>query len=92
MIEPLRMRVLLVMRDEPGFRVERLAMFVEIPVLLARNVRVVRVRQRNGEAPGSMGGIILLARELVELLRGQEHDLVVIFHLVGGLGDAGAGH
>ncbi len=91
-IEPLRMRVLLVMPDKSGLRVERLAMFVEIPELLARHVRVMRMRQRNGEAPGPMDGIVLFARKLIELLRGQEHDLVVIFHLVGGLGDAGAGH
>ena len=42
-IQTLRMHILLVMWDERSFRIERLAILVEIPVLLARNIRIVRV-------------------------------------------------
>ncbi|MCY1238204.1 hypothetical protein D9M72_509290 [compost metagenome] len=49
------------------------------------------MREGDGQAPGATVGVVVFARQLVELLVGEEGDLVVIFHLVGDLGDAGAG-
>ena len=42
-IEPLGMRVLLIIRNEPGHRFERLAVLVEVPILPPRHIGIVRV-------------------------------------------------
>ncbi|MNE82951.1 hypothetical protein D3C80_1797240 [compost metagenome] len=68
-----------------------LAILVEIPEFLARDIGVVRMGEGNRQAPGAPAGVVVFARQLVELLIGEEGDLVVILHLVGDLGNAGAG-
>ena len=85
------MRVLPIEGDEADLGIERLAVFVEVPILPARDVGVVRMAEGYGQAPRPRIRLVGMARQLVELLRREEGDLVVIFDLVGGFGDAGAG-
>ena len=85
------MRILLLLRDEADLRVERLAILVEVPVFPTRHIGVVGMAEGDGQAPGTALRFVRRAGVVVELLRGVEGDLVVILHLVGDLGDAGAG-
>ena len=56
LVEPLRMRVLLVIGDEADFRFERRAILVEVPVLPPRHIGIVRMGEGDGQAPGPVRG------------------------------------
>ena len=85
--QPLTVGVLAVASDRRDGRVEFRAVGVEVPELPACDVGVVRVGEGNGQAPRPR---VVAARQVVKLAGRLVGDLVVIFELVGDLGDAGA--
>src|SRR5690606_3028434 len=78
LVEALRMRILLLIRDEPDCRLKRRAVLVQIPVLPPSHERIVRMGEGHHKAPRPAPRIVGNARKLVELLVGVESDLVVI--------------
>ena len=82
------MRILIRIGDGADLGLKVVAIFVEVPVFPARHVGIMRVGEADGEAPRA---IVCAARQIVELARRVVGNLVVIFHLVGYLGNAGAG-
>ena len=69
--------------------VEVSAVLIEVPEVLPGDIGVVRMGEAHREMPGPR---IVAARQIVELLRREVGHLVVVFELVGDLGDARAGH
>src|SRR5690606_14010135 len=92
LVQALRMRVLLGIGNEADFRFQRRAILVQVPVFAPRDIGVVWMGEGNRQAPGAPRGIVGSARKFVEFLLGVEGYFVVIFHLVGDLGDARAGN
>ena len=87
-VEALGVGVLLFEGEGGDGRFEGGAVGVEVPEAAAADIGVVGVGEADGEAPGAVVGA---AGELVDSLDGEVCDFVVVFHLVGGFGDAGVG-
>ena len=85
--DALCMRVVVVVVHRRNLRQQVLAVFVEVPVLLAGDIRIVRVGEADRQAERA---VVFAAAVVVDLAHGLEGDIVVIFHLVGNLGNAGA--
>ncbi len=82
-----RMRVLRLVGDRRPAGVEMRAILVEVPIFPPRHVRVVRMGEADGQHPGAR---IEAAAGIIDLARRVIGDLVVIFELIGDLGDARA--
>ena len=80
--------VLVLVAKVRHLRQQMLATLVQVPEPLARHVGIMRVGEADGKAPRA---VVLGAGKVIELGAGHVGDLVVILHLVGDLGDAGAG-
>ena len=65
------------------------AVFIEIPVFLARHIGVVGMGEADGQAPRS--GVIS-ARQIVNLARRVIGNLVIVFELVGDFRNPCPGH
>ena len=76
------MGVLIRVGDRADLRHQVIAVFVEIPVLLAGHIGVVRVGEADSQAPRA---IIMATGEVIELARCVIGDLIIILHLVGDL-------
>src|SRR6266702_2904907 len=81
------MRIKLILGQSADLGFQLLTALVEIPEFPARDIRVVGVGKGNSQAPWTAALIVVFAAEMIELLVGEEGDLVVIFHLVSDLGD-----
>ena len=87
--QALRMRILLVVWDAAPGRQQVFAVIVEIPVLAAGDIGIVRMGETHRQAPGPRVGA---PREIIDLCNGLMRDIVVVFELIGDLGDTGARH
>ena len=80
---PFRMRVLIVIAKVRNLRQQMFTILVQIPVFLARDIRIMRMGKADGHAPRA---VVLAARQIIQLGLGVIGDLIIIFHLVGNLG------
>ena len=65
------------------------AIFIEIPVLPSGDIGVMGMRKTNRQAPGP---IIMPASQVVKFSAGFKGHFIIVFHLVGSLGNTGTGY
>ena len=81
----LRMGVLIGVGDRADVWHQVVAILVEVPVFLAGNIGIMRMRKTDGQTPWAG---IAAARQVIKFAGRVIGDLVVIFHLIGNLGHA----
>ena len=86
---PFGMHILGVIAQIGHLRQQMVAVVIQIPIFLARHVRVMRVGKADGHAPRA---VIKATRQVIDLARCLECDGVVIFHLVAYFGHPCARH
>ena len=91
-VKTLRMGVLFIKGDRPDLWFQMGAIFIKVPIFAPRNVGVMGMGKGDRQTPGPGLVFIGLTGELIEFLGGVEGHLIIIFHLVGGLRNAGTRH
>ena len=85
---PLRMWVMIVIIKSGHLWQQVFAILIQVPVLLSRHIRIMRMREANRQAPRAL---ILAARQIINLARRVIGNLIIIFHLIGDFGHTRAG-